>query len=145
MDATVLRPARTSSPATESRLRARRSAAILAGLVAAVYVLIAADIVTVIDAPADDVARDQFGFAAPAVVAYALGAFLLLRYDARWLWTLGAVFDALVITMYFVVAPERDPAFELWGITLRVLQLLLLVPLVRLAWHRPREGRPTTA
>lgn len=77
---------------------------------------------------------------------YAAGVLLLLRYD-RWIvWALGAVLQAMVIAAYFNVASERMPAFETWGITIRVLQIALLVVLVALAIGRPRGStrRPPT-
>lgn len=125
----------TTSP---RRQRLRSIAAALAGGVAVLYVLIAANLVTVVDGPAEQVARDQLSFAGPAAAMYALGALLLWRFDRRWLWVLGAVLQVMVVAMYFTVAPERDPAFEVWGLSIRVLQIGLLVPLVLLAARRPR-------
>lgn len=122
------------------RQRLRSIAVVLAAGVAVLYVLIATHLVTVIDGPAEQVARDQLSFAAPAAALYALGALLLWRFDRRWMWVLGAVLQVLVIAMYFTVAGERDPAFEVWGVGIRVLQFGLLVPLVLLAARRPRGG-----
>ena len=42
---------------------------------------------------------------------------------------------------YIAVAPDRTPAFEPWGITLRIVQVPLLIALLYLA-VRPSEQRP---
>jgi hypothetical protein len=100
---------------------------------AGLYAVIATGVVTVLEGPADQVAATQTSFGAPAAIAYALGVFLLLRYD-RWIvWVLGALLQMLVVAAYFNVAGERVPAFETWGITIRVLQIALLAVLVALA------------
>ena len=77
-------------------------------------------------------ARDQLGFALPAAGAYLLGAGLLWWFDRRWLWVAGALLQVLVIAMYFAVAPQRDPTFEVWGLIIRVLQFGLLATLTYL-------------
>lgn len=100
------------------------------------YGLIALHVVTVLDGPTSQVARDQFAFAAPASLVFMVGALLLARYDDRRPWVLGAVLQLLIIAMYLSVADEREPAFELWGVTIRALQVFLLVPLALLALRR---------
>lgn len=116
----------------------RHLAAALAAATAVLYAVIASGVVTVLDGPAAEVAATQLSFALPAAVTYAVGVLLLLRYD-RWIvWTLGAVLQVMVVAAYFNVASERIPAFETWGITIRVLQVALLVVLVALA-IRPRS------
>lgn len=129
-----LRLRRANRDAARPRLRA--IAATLAATVAAVYGLIALHVVTVLEGPASQVARDQFAFAGPASLVFIVGALLLARYDDRRLWVLGAVLQLLIIAMYLSVADERQPAFELWGVTLRALQVFLLVPLTLLALRR---------
>jgi hypothetical protein len=120
----------------------RHVAAALAAVTAVLYAAIASGVVTVLDGPAEEVAATQMSFALPAAVTYAAGVLLLLRYD-RWIvWALGAVLQVMVIAAYFNVASERMPAFETWGITIRVLQIALLVVLVALA-IRPRSPQHT--
>ena len=126
-----------------TRRRVRHAAAVLAGLNALLYVLIATSAVSVIDAGAvADARHDQMAFATPAAIAYALGALLLLipRLDRRLLWVLGALLQVGVIAMYFSVAPDREPSFEPWGIAIRVVQVLLLVALVVLASDEPERA-----
>jgi hypothetical protein len=132
---TALRPRRAGFD--RSRRQLRTWGAALCGAIALIYAAIALHLVSIVDGPAAEVARTQWAFAAPAAVVFLLGAFLLLRYDDRRLWAVGAVLQVLVFAMYLAVAPERQPAYELWGVTLRLLQLGLLVPLVLLAVRRP--------
>lgn len=127
-----------------TRRRIRYAAAALAGLTAAIYVLIATSAVTVIDpAAVEDARRDQLAFATPAAIAYALGASLLLIpwLDRRILWALGALLQVGVIAMYFSVAPDREPSFEQLGIAIRVIELLLLATLVMLVADEPERAR----
>jgi hypothetical protein len=127
-----------------TRRRVRYSAAALAGLTAGLYVLIATSAVSVIDpAAVADARHDQLAFATPAATAYALGAVLLLipRFDRRIVWALGALLQVGVIFMYFSVAPDREPSFEPWGITIRIVQLLLLAALVMLVADEPERAR----
>jgi hypothetical protein len=127
-----------------TRRRIRYAAAALAALTAALYVLIATSTVSVIDpAGVADARHDQFAFATPAAIAYALGAVLLLvpRFDRRILWALGALLQLGVIFMYVSVAPDREPSFEPWGIAIRVVQLLLLTALVVLVADEPDRAR----
>jgi hypothetical protein len=74
---------RPTHHAPTTRLHVRRVATSLSLGVVVLYGLIAANVVTVIDAPAEQVARDQLGFALPAAGAYLLGAGLLWWFDRR--------------------------------------------------------------
>jgi hypothetical protein len=51
---------------------------------------------------------------------------------------LGAVLQLLVVWGYFAVALDRTPAFEVWGITLRFIQLPLFAALVYLSLRAPQ-------
>lgn len=135
---TLLRPVSLATHAGDppARTHLRVVAAGLAGAIALVYALIATHVVTVLAGSADTVARDQFGFAAPAALVFVVGAVLLLRYDDLRLWVLGALLQVTIVVMYLGLAPEREPSFELWGVTIRVLQVALFVALARLALQR---------
>lgn len=115
------------------RARLRAFAAVLAGATALLYGLIALHVVTVLDGPVTEVAGAQLAFAAPASGVYVIGVVLLLRYDDRRLWAIGLTLQLLVIGMYLSVASDRQPAYELWGVTIRVFQIGLLAILGRLA------------
>lgn len=72
-------------------------------------------------------------FGALAGSAFLLGAVLLLRSDRRWVWVLGVAFQLFVYVAYLNVSKQRTPPFEVWGITLRIIELPLLGALVYLA------------
>jgi hypothetical protein len=59
-----------------------------------------------------------------------LGAVLLLAFDRRLVWILGAILQIFVIYSYFNFAPQRTPTFEIWGILLRVAEVLIFTALV---------------
>lgn len=63
--------------------------------ITALYGLVASHIVTVVAGTAEQVARDQLGFALPDAAAYLLGAGLLWRFDRRLLGIAGAVLQVL--------------------------------------------------
>ena len=61
---------------------------------------------------------------------------------------LALVFQVWVYVVYVVMAAGREPPFEIWGITLRLVQIPVALALVYLAFARPvsagspRGGRP---
>lgn len=114
-----------------SRRTARYLAAALAGAIATVYFSIAAGVLTVVTSAENDGSMVAFGISAGA--AFLVGTLLLLAFDRRVLWILGAVLQVLVVWGYFAVAPDRTPAFEFWGISLRAIQVPLFAALVYLA------------
>lgn len=121
-----------------SRATIRQAGAMLAAVMAAIYFLIGAGVLQVVT-PNED-RGFLFVFGAGAGGAFLLGALLLLRFDRRWLWMLGAAFQVFVFWGYLSVAADRTPAFEPWGITLRIFQVPLLIALLYLAL-RPTEHR----
>jgi hypothetical protein len=114
----------------------------LAAVMAAIYFLIGARVLDVGAAGED--ADFLIVFGALAGGAFLLGAVLLVATDRRWLWIVGAVFQVFVIWAYIDVSKQRTPPFELWGITLRVIQLPLLACLAYLAL-RPSAAAAGTA
>lgn len=115
----------------QQRRTIRYIAAALCAVTALLYALIGFHVVTVLDGGAE-----QTWGLAPAI-AYALGAVLLIAYDRRLLWILGAVLQVFVIYTYFNLASQRAPAFEVWGIVIRVIQVLILASLVYLEARLP--------
>ena len=81
-------------------------------------------------------------FGISAALMFALGAVLLLRTDRRMVLVLGALFQAFAIAMYFQVSGQRDPQFEIWGLSLKVAQAVILLALVVLLWPA-RVGEAT--
>jgi hypothetical protein len=82
-----------------------------------------------------------FAFGALAGGAFLLGAILLFWSDRRWVWILGVAFQVFVYWAYVDVSKQRTPPFEVWGITLRIIQFPLLGALVYLAARAP-QGTP---
>ncbi len=119
-------------PRQRLRRRVRLAAGALALANAMVYALIGAGVARVVDDTAGaDVSLTTFG--ALAGGAFLLGAVLLWATDRRVLWLLGAAFQLFAIGAYLGVAPQRTPSFEPWGVSLKVVQALLLVMLAFLA------------
>ena len=121
-----------------SRRAARYAAAGLAGAIATIYFLIAAGVLTVVTPVENDSSMVAFGISAGS--AFLVGALLLLAFDRRILWVLGAALQLLVVWGYLAVAPDRTPAFEFWGISLRVIQLPLFAALACLAVGSARQA-----
>lgn len=119
----------------------RLVAAGLAAAMAVIYFLIGVGVLTVVDGQAGD--PSMLGFGASAGALFLVGAILLFEFDRRWLWIAGALLQIFVAAMYVAVSPDRTPAFEVWGITLRVLQVPLFAALVYLALRptAPQPGR----
>jgi peptidoglycan/LPS O-acetylase OafA/YrhL len=121
------------------RTLVRYATAVASAGVALVYFLIGVGVITVVNGPSVD-APPMLLFGGLAGGAFALGAILLLTFDRRILWVLGAVLQIFVIWAYFGVAPSRDPHFEPWGIGLKVAQAILLLALVYLAAGSARRS-----
>jgi ABC-type transport system involved in cytochrome c biogenesis permease subunit len=120
---------------------ARHTAAGLALAVALVYLAIAFDLVAVVD-PATREPGFLLAFGLLAAGAYVLGAVLVASVRRPWVWLLGALFQFGVIVMYVLVAPERTPAFEVWGVALRLPQLAILALLALLVLRRRDVSAP---
>lgn len=128
---------------TLSRRRAvRYVAAAASAATALLYFGIGVGILKVVDV-VSSAAPDLFAFGAPAGAAFALGAILLLAFDRRLLWILGAILQVAVIVMYVAIADKRTPPFEVWGILIKLLQATILAALLYLVARSP-ERRPAT-
>jgi len=116
-------------------VRLRWVAAVLSLANATVYGLIGAGALRVVQgAPGEGPSLVVFG--ALAGGAFLLGAVLLMRFDHRVLWWIGAAFQVFAIVTYFNVAPQRVPPFEIWGLSLKAAQLVLLALLLVLSLTR---------
>jgi hypothetical protein len=120
-------------PVVVRRRRVRYFAAAMAACASLIYFLIGLRVVSVIQNP-----EEQVGFGLAAGAGFAIAALLTLSVDQRSLWVAGAVLQALIIFMYFTLAAERIPEFELWGILLRIVEVPLLVAVTYLAIN-PRK------
>jgi hypothetical protein len=126
-----------------TRRAVRYAAAAIAATMAAIYYLIALDILTVVDPASGTTGMFEFGVMAGS--AFLLGALLLAFFDRRALWVIGATFQALAFAVYIGAASAREPQFELWGLLLRVLQVALFGALIYLAVRAPEEDVHPTA
>ena len=118
----------TVDPVAVQRRRVRYFAAVMAACASFIYFLIGLRVVNVIQNP-----DEQVGFGFVAGAGFAVAALLILLVDQRALWVAGAVLQSLIIFMYFTLAAERIPEFEVWGILLRMVQFPLLVAVTYLA------------
>lgn len=117
------------------RRTVRYVAATVSAAMAFIYFLIGLGVADVGGGAGDRTFMLVFGGAARG--AFLLGAVLLALFDRRWMWIAGAIFQVFVYWAYFDVSRTRDPAFEAWGITLRIIQVPLLLALTYLALRPP--------
>ena len=127
----------------DSRRLIRYAAAGISLGVAAIYFLIGFEVIKVVNASVDDMS--MFGFGVPAGSAFVIGAVLLIAFDHRSLWFLGALLQVATIVMYFAISPQREPPFEIWGILIKIGQALLLLTLVYLSVRAPAGERTFAA
>ena len=126
-----------------SRQTIRYAAAGIAAVMALIYFLIGLEVAqVVVEQPAGS---DLFGFGMGAGALFLATAAIIVLVDRRVVWAIAAILQVLIAIVYFAVAPTREPSFEVWGITLRVLQLGLFAALIYLALHRRVETREAHA
>jgi hypothetical protein len=117
----------------ETRNVVRWSAVGLSGVTALLYLLIGLNVVSIGEITPDE----QTAFGLPAAAVFLTGSIVALFWDKRWLWIVGATGLTLIILMYFNLASERVPEFELWGILIRIVQVPLLLALLYLSFTTP--------
>lgn len=122
----------------DRRRMVRYVVATLSAIVAVVYFLIGFNFITVFEMP------DTQLFGLFAGVAYAFGALMLLTLRDRTLWIIGAVLQVFVIYTYFSLAQQRVPEFEVWGLMLQLLQILIFVGLMYLIARAPKKNSGAT-
>lgn len=134
MSASSTLETRNQADRAARRRTIRIVAAGLSAITAAIYLLIGLQVLIVLDTPADQF----FGFFACA--GYALGVYLLIAQDRRVVVILGALFQVFVIYQYFNLASQRVPTYEIWGLLLRIPQVMILIALVYLEVRLPRAN-----
>ena len=133
----TITPSRTD-PAARVRPRSQRVATLLAGTIALIYALLFVGVLR-IDGPEDA----PTGILAAAATVFLVVAALLWWRRSRLLWVGVIALQLLMGSMYVAIAPERVPSFEVWGITIRLLSLALVVVLAKL-WRDERRRRTST-
>ena len=129
---TVIEPTTTDGTTT-----LRRTAAGIAALIALLYGLIWTGVLSVVT----EAEAGELGILGVAGVVFLVLAALLWRFASRVLWIGTAVLQVLMIWMYVAIGAEREPAFEVWGISIRVAQVALIGVLIALVVRRTREAR----
>jgi hypothetical protein len=122
---TLLRPVDTAPATGASRMRL--VAAVSAAAMSLLYLAIYAGLLSVGRADTGEI-----GILGIAGGVFAVLAVLLWRVRSRALWLGAAALQVVLAAMYVAIAPERDPSYELWGLTIRGLSLVLLVAVVSL-------------
>jgi hypothetical protein len=82
---------------------------------------------------------------AAAGVAFWVGAALVLLFDNRVVYLLGAAVQLAVVIGYFAIAPSREPSVEFWGLVMKAAQLVILALLLYLAVKAPWRARKASS
>jgi hypothetical protein len=126
-----------------SRSRVRYVAAAASATMSVVYFLIGLGVLDIGGGfTSEQVDLGMFG--ALAGSAFLLLAILALATDRRVIWLVAAIFQVWVYLIYFATSGTREPPFELWGLTLRLVQLPLLGSLVYLSVKAPADDEATS-
>lgn len=120
------------------RRQVRLAAAGASAAMAAIYFLIGLGVLSVGSSTSGE-SVDMFLFGFSAGTAFLILAGLLAFTDRRWLWILATIFQVWVYVIYVGAAGIREPQFEIWGITLRLIQIVLLAGLMYLSWNAPQR------
>ncbi len=71
----------------------------------------------------------KLGFSLAMGAVFAVVALALFFFADRLVWMTAAVLDLGAVIGYFAVAPGREPHFEIWGIVIKVAQMVVLAAL----------------
>lgn len=122
--------------------KVRYVAAALAGITAILYFLIAAHVLPVVE----DMDRGVTVFGLIAGVGFCLITIALVLWKRRFVWIAVAVLQVFAIAMYFVVGRDRVPHYEIWGLLIRIPQVLIIGTTAYLALRAtPARSRPAEA
>ncbi len=123
-----------------SRQRIRYVGAAASATMAVIYFLIGLRIFDIGGSTTGDTV-DVGLFGASAGSAFLTLAILLLLADRRWLWIPAVLIQVFVFAIYIGTSGIRVPPFEISGITLRIVQIPLLLALVYLSVKAPMSTR----
>lgn len=107
------------------RVPLRYIAAVVAAVVAVLYFLIGIEVLAV-GRPSGGAEPDLLAFGLLVGGAHLVAAALLVLIARRAVWLGVAMFQVMVIVGYFALAEVRDPQFEIWGLLVKLLQVVLL-------------------
>ena len=124
---------------TLTRGRVRYGAALASAAMAGIYYLIGLQVLDIGGASTGE-SVDLAMFGAGAGKIFLLLAFALALTDRRPVWLLALLFQVFVYVIYVATSGVREPPFEIWGITLRVLQLPVVLALIYLSFTRAVRG-----
>jgi len=93
--------------------------------------------------PVDGSTGDLLGFGLTLGTTFALVALLAVRARARRWWVAIGALQVLVIAGYLAFASFREPPVEPWGLTIKVLQAVLLVVAAIVTLRAGSSGRET--
>ncbi len=126
-----------ATTAPDSTATLQHAAAGIATLIAVLYGLIWAGVLPVVT----EAEPGELGILGFAGVVFLVLAALLWRLKSRVLWVGTAVVQVPMIWMYVVIGAEREPAFEIWGISIRVAQVALIGVLIALVVRATNQRR----
>lgn len=147
MTTTLSAPNRTHSNALR-RLRVRRVAAVLSGLVTVTYLWM----FFAIRAAEAGLPENTFGAYLQLTVIYTIGTVLLLTVESHWVWGIGAAVQVIVLVLFatfgiaiFDYSAVADLPLTLWAGVLTSAELALLGLLGYLAITPKATAPPETA
>lgn len=115
----------------------RRVAAGAAAGAAVLYVLIGFGVLFIGESTTG--ATDLLGFGLTLGGLYAIAALLVLEIRNRWFLAALVLLNLATLIGYVALAGVRVPPFELWGLAIKVLQVVMLVAVARLLFLHPEE------
>ncbi len=128
--------ASVTSPRTDA---VRYLAAGAAAITAALYFLIGLGVLYVGESTSatDRDPNFLFTFGAMTGITFTVTAILLYLFRSRPLWIAVIVLQVIVLAGYVGIAGQRNPPYEVWGLTIKALQVVILAAVAYLL-TRPR-------
>ena len=116
-----------------TRVGVRRIGALAAILMAGIYYLIGLGVLGIGGSTTGEMV-DLRMFGLSAGTAFLAVAALLWFTDRRAIWALALLFQVFVLVIYVAASGGRVPPFEIWGLALRTIQLVVIAALAYLTF-----------